>query len=145
MSARSGRCLCGAVAFTCTPKPHDDGVHVDACHCSMCRRLVGGPLLGVTLDGPPTIDNRESLTTYASSEWAERQFCKVCGSNLFYQLKDGGLYTVIAGALDDDADAKLTVEIFVDEKPSYYDFSQVTTKMTGAEVMAAFASGESAS
>ena len=145
MADMSGQCLCGAVKFTCAPKPHDDGVHIDACHCGMCRRLVGGPLLGVTLAAPPTVEDETQLAIYGSSDWAERLFCKTCGSNLFYRMKDGGLYTVIAGALDDLSGAKLTLEIFTDEKPAYYDFAQKTKKMTGAEVMAAFVSGESAS
>ncbi len=145
MAELSGQCLCGAVKFTCAPKPQDDGVHIDACHCGMCRRLVGGPLLGVTLAAPPTVEDETQLAIYESSDWAERLFCKTCGSNLFYRMKDGGLYTVIAGALDDLSGAKLTLEIFTDEKPAYYDFAQETKKMTGAEVMAAFASGESAS
>lgn len=138
MSERTGRCLCGAVAFRATPKAHEDGVHVDACHCGMCRRSVGGPLMGVELDGPLRIDDTTHLGVYASSDWAERLFCKVCGSNLFYRLTDGSMHTVNAGALDDLSDAKFTMEIFIDDKPDYYDFAQPTKKMTGADVMAAF-------
>lgn len=142
--ARTGRCLCGSVAFTVKPKPHDNGMHVDACHCGMCRRLLGGPLFGISLAEPPVIEDENALAVYSSSEWAERLFCKTCGSNLFYRMKDGGMYTVNAGTLDDLSDAKFTLEIFVDEKPDFYDFAQDTRKMTGAEVMAAFANGESA-
>lgn len=142
--ARSGKCLCGAVKFTAKPKPHEDGVHIDACHCGMCRKLLGGPLLGITLAEAPAVEDESSIAVYSSSEWAERLFCNTCGSNLFYRLKDGGMHTVNAGALDDLSDAKFTLEIFVDEKPDFYDFAQDTKKMTGAEVMAAFANGESA-
>jgi len=120
-------------------------MHVDACHCGMCRRQIGGPLLGVTLAGPPVIEDESQLGVYDSSEWAQRLFCKNCGSNLFYRLKQAEFYTVHVGALHDLSDAKLTMEIFVDDKPDYYDFAQDTKKMTGAEVMAMFASGESAS
>ena len=145
MTKRSGKCLCGGVKFTCTPKPQDDGMHVDACHCGMCRRSVGGPFLGVSLAEPPIVEDESQLNVYKSSEWAERLFCKTCGSNLFYRMTDTDFHTVLVGALDDMADAKLTLEIFTDEKPGYYDFAQDTKKMTGAEVMAMFASGESAS
>ncbi|MEL6112963.1 MAG: GFA family protein [Pseudomonadota bacterium] len=135
----SGQCLCGAVKFSVVPQPEADGIHVDACHCSMCRRQVGSALMGLTLAEAPKIENAELLATYSSSDWAVRQFCKVCGSNLFYQMKDGSMYTVSAGALNAIPDAKFTKEIFVDEKPDYYDFAQPTRKMTGAEVLAAFA------
>jgi len=145
MSTKSGQCLCGAVKFTCIPKSQEDGMHVDACHCGMCRRLVGGPLLGVTLAEPPKVEDHVQLTVYKSSDWAERLFCKTCGSNLFYRMPEADLHTVIVGVLDDVSDAKFTLEIFTDEKPDYYDFAQDTQKMTGAEVLAAFASGESAS
>ena len=145
MAAKTGHCLCGAVKFTATPKPHDDGMHVDACHCGMCRRAIGGPLLGVTLAEAPIIEDETQIGIYSSSDWAERVFCKTCGSNLFYRLKDGSMFTANAGAFDDLSDAKLTVEIFTDEKPAFYDFAQDTKKMTGEEVMAAFANGESAS
>ncbi|MBT8472342.1 MAG: GFA family protein [Marinicaulis sp.] len=138
MAEKSGKCLCGAVNFSVTPKAQDDGMHVDACHCEMCRRTVGGPLMAVALEGAPKIEDENALGVYASSDWAERLFCKSCGSNLFYRLKDGSMHTVNAGALDDLSDAKLTVEIFIDKKPSYYSFAEKTKQMTGEEVFAAF-------
>ncbi|MEM9705406.1 MAG: GFA family protein [Pseudomonadota bacterium] len=144
-SKRFGKCLCGAVAFSVDIQVHDDGVHIDACHCNMCRRQIGGPLLGITLAGPPNIDDAETLAVYPSSDWAERLFCKNCGSNLFYRFKNGAMHTVHAGALDDLSDGKLVVEIFTDEKPSYYDFNQPTQALTGQQVMALFADGAAAS
>ena len=142
MTQRSGRCLCGAIKFTARLKTEKDGIHIDACHCGMCRRQIGGPLLGVNLEEPPQIEDDTQLAVYESSEWAERMFCKKCGSNLFYRMKDGSLYTVHAGAIDDLSDAKFTVEIFIDDKPDYYAFAGERKRMTGAEVMAAFAAGE---
>ncbi|MBI1392126.1 MAG: GFA family protein [Alphaproteobacteria bacterium] len=144
MGERTGRCLCGAVAFKATPKETDGEVHVDACHCGMCRRAIGGPLLGVTLVGPPVIEDERQLSVYSSSAWAERAFCRTCGSNLFYRFKDGSMHTVHAGALDDLSDAVFAVEIFVDDKPGFYEFSGDRTRMTGAEVMSAFVGGEKA-
>ncbi|MDX2287894.1 MAG: GFA family protein, partial [Hyphomicrobiaceae bacterium] len=78
-TARTGGCLCGAVKFAATPKPHDDGVHVDACHCAMCRRQVGGPLMAVACD-KVEVTAGAYLGVYQSSAWAERCFCKRCGS-----------------------------------------------------------------
>ncbi len=142
---KTGRCLCGAVVFKATPAPHDDGVHVDACHCGMCRRQIGGPLMAVTTAGPVTVEDPTHLGVYRSSDWAERCFCKKCGSNLFWRMRDGSFTSVNAGAFDDTSDAKLTLEIFIDEKPGYYDFAGERKRMTGDEVLAAFAGGGTAS
>ena len=48
-------------------------------------------------------------------------------------------YYVSAEAFDDRAGYALTSQIFIDEKPAYYDFANKTHNMTGAEVFAAFA------
>lgn len=144
MAEKSGQCLCGAVRFTASPRAHDDGLHVDACHCGMCRRAIGGPLMGVMLDGPPDVADPSTLRTYASSPWAERVFCGVCGSNLFYRFQDGSMQMVNAGALDDLSDAVFPLEIFIDDKPSFYAFAGDRKRITGAEVMAAVVGGEKA-
>ena len=130
----SGRCLCGAVSFTAKAAKHEIG----ACHCSMCRRWTTGPFLGLTLDGPPSLEGGENIAVYKSSAWGERAFCKVCGSTLYWRLSGTDQYAVSAGTLDDQSRLSLTSEIFIDDKPSYYAFANDTKKLTGAEVMAAF-------
>lgn len=132
---KTGRCLCGAVKFTAVPKAR----HIDACHCGMCRRAVGGPLMAVTLAAAPLIEDESALRVYQSSDWAERLFCGTCGSNLFYRLRDGRMHSVNAGALDDLGEFEFTTEIFIDEKPGFYSFAGETRKLTGAEVYALFA------
>lgn len=130
-----GGCLCGAVRFSATPADHE----VSACHCSMCRRWSAGPFLvrdcGTTL----TIEDTSSLGAYRSSEWAERAFCKTCGTPLYYRLIDKDMYFVSAEAFDDLKGNVFTTQIFIDEKPAYYDFANATHNMTGAEVFAQFA------
>lgn len=134
-----GRCLCGDVRFTVTLK----NTHLDACHCSYCRTWSGGgPFLGVPCAEPPVFESEEALGVYNSSEWGERVFCKSCGSPLFWRMKDGSHVSASAGTLDLSDEAKLTLQIFVDEKPAYYDFANKTKMMTGAEVIAEFAGGQ---
>ncbi|MEO1040381.1 MAG: GFA family protein [Pseudomonadota bacterium] len=116
--------------------------HVDACHCDMCRRWCGGPGLAVFCQGAPEFEGEPPLGVYQSSEWAERLFCKTCGSSLFYRLIAKGDYVAYAGSLDLSDDARMTVEIFVDEQPGYYAFAGERKRMTGAEVFAEFASGQ---
>lgn len=132
---KSGRCLCGAVHFSAEDAPQSIGV----CHCAMCRRWSSGPFFALHCKGAVTFDGEQYVERYKSSEWAERGFCRVCGTNLFYRIIDSGEYIVSVGALDDQDGFVLDSEIFVDEQPPFYAFANETTKMTGAEVFAMFA------
>ena len=134
-SPMQGSCLCGAVRFTASPKDHEVG----ACHCSMCRKWTGGPFMVIDCGDTVKVENESNLGVYRSSEWAERCFCKKCGSALFYRLVQNGNCYASAEAFDDRAGYALTSQVFIDEKPSYYDFANKTHNMTGAEVFAAFA------
>lgn len=141
MLRRTGGCLCGAVRFVVEKA----GSEVDACHCSMCRRWAGGPIIALDCGDAISFEGADSITRYRSSDWAERGFCKLCGSSLFYRLLQDGRYAVSAGAFDDQTDFTLSGEIFIDDKPKYYDFAGDRCRMTGAEVFAMFvASGETA-
>ncbi len=133
--AQTGRCLCGAVRFTVT----EPVTSVGACHCAMCRRWTGGPLLALHCEGPVAFEGEEHIVRYRSSEWAERGFCGICGSNLFYKIVESELHIMAAGLLDDQSDLTLDSQIFIDEKPGFYDFANQTSTMTGAEVFAKFA------
>ena len=73
----SGRCLCGAVTYKAKATSHD----VNACHCGMCRRWTGGPLIYIHAEGKPEFTGGEALGVFRSSEWGERGFCKKCGSD----------------------------------------------------------------
>jgi hypothetical protein len=131
----SGGCLCGAVRFTAAPSNREIG----ACHCSMCRKWSAGPFLVLDCGTTLKVDDTSSLGVYRSSEWAERCFCKRCGTPLFYRLVAQDLHFVSAEAFDDRDGYAFTSQIFIDEKPAYYDFANQTHNMTGAEVFAAFA------
>ena len=136
----SGGCLCGAVRFTAAPKDRNFG----ACHCSMCRRWAAGPLLAIECGGTVRVEDQSNLGIYRSSEWAERCFCKQCGTPLFYRLVGMDFYAVSVEAFDDRTEFTFTSQIFIDEKPPYYDFANATKAMTGAEVFAAFAASQAA-
>jgi len=133
--ALTGGCLCGAVRFTATPKNGEFG----ACHCSMCRRWAAGPFFAMECEDSVDVQDTSSLGVYRSSQWAERCFCKQCGSVLFYRLVEKGFYAISTEAFDERGSFAFTSQIFIDEKPPYYDFANKTHNMTGAEVFAAFA------
>jgi hypothetical protein len=131
----SGGCLCGVVRFTAAPQSRDIG----ACHCSMCRKWSAGPFLVLDCGTTLKVEDAKNLGVYRSSEWAERCFCKTCGTPLFYRLVAQNMYFVSAESFDDRAGYAFKSQIFIDEKPTYYDFANKTHNMTGAEVFAAFA------
>lgn len=132
----SGKCLCGSIEL----EVELSNTEVAACHCSMCRTWSGGPLLAVDGGDSLKISDESSVSKYQSSEWAERGFCANCGTHLFYLLKPANQYHLPAGLLDIDSEYSFTHQIFIDEKPEYYCFSNETQNMTGAEVFAHFES-----
>nr|WP_229680731.1 GFA family protein [Marinobacterium zhoushanense] len=112
--------------------------HVGACHCSMCRKWTGGPLMAVDCGTEVKFSGEENISTYSSSDWAERGFCARCGSHLFYRLKQNGQYIIPAGLFDTAEALNFDHQIFIDEKPEYYAFANETKNMTGEEVFASF-------
>ena len=58
---------------------------------------------------------------------------------MFYSLRGRDEYALSAGTLDDQASLTLNEQIFVDEKPGWYDFANKTGMLTGAEVFAKYA------
>lgn len=127
-----GHCLCSAVTIEAP-----DRDEVGLCHCSMCRRWGGGPMFAVHVAGDVQIEGRTNVTSYQSSDWAQRAFCRTCGTHLYYRLLPSGEYILSAGLFPDQA-FRLTGQIFIDEKPGWYALANDTTTMTGAEVFAKF-------
>ncbi len=137
--ARQGGCLCGAVRFEIT----SDVTEAGACHCGMCRKFSGGIYVAVRVPvGGMTFASEETLGLYTSSDWAERGFCKTCGSSLFYRMTAPGPMQgdmhVGLGTFDDANGVPLTGEIFIDRKPDGYAFAGDTVKMTEQEIVAMF-------
>ena len=129
--SQQGRCLCGAVQYTADEVDTD----LHGCHCSMCRRWGGGPALAASV-GNVTFEGTEHITRYASSEWAERGFCSVCGSNLYYRLTAADHYIMQMGTFDDQSDFTVTGEIYIDEKPEGYALAGDHPRLTGGEFLA---------
>ena len=129
---RSGRCLCGKVTYTFAPAE----LEIDACHCRMCQRWGGGPVLSVKAAGDAEMTGREYVAIYKSSDWGERRFCRDCGTHLFYSAPAFGYFGVSAGTIDEMDGLALTTEIFIDCKPDAYDFANPTRKLTEAEFIA---------
>ncbi|MDX1518884.1 MAG: GFA family protein [Gammaproteobacteria bacterium] len=130
-----GSCLCGAV----TVEAETMSTHVGACHCGMCRKWTGGPGLAVECGDRVNITGEENITVFDSSDWAERAFCSKCGTHLYYRLKQANLYHIQAGLFDAGSELKFDHQIFIEEKPGWYDFANKTKNLTGEEVFKQFA------
>lgn len=130
-----GRCLCGKVKVIANTMSRSVGT----CHCDMCRRWTGGPLMVVDCGADVVFDGEENIKVYESSAWAERGFCANCGNHLFYRLKAANQYMLPAGLFDDHPPLVFDHQVFIDEKPEYYSFSNRTHNMTGQELFAKYA------
>jgi hypothetical protein len=130
----TGSCMCGAVKVSATAiKPS-----VAVCHCDMCRRWSSGPFMEVNCQ-KAEFEGEDNIGRIRSSDWAERGFCTKCGSNLFYHIIESSEYQISAGLLDDQSKLRMSLQVFTDSKPRFYEFANKTKMMTGAEVVAAFA------
>lgn len=129
----NGHCLCGSVRLV-SPAAREIG----ACHCGFCRRWGGGPLLAVHCGPDVQVEGIDHVSVYSSSEWAQRAFCSQCGTHLYYKLLGTGEYFVPAG-LFDGSDFELVSQIYVDNKPSYYEFANQTPMLTEQQVIEQFA------
>ena len=129
--------MCGAVSYTA------EGIepHISACHCGMCRRWTGGPLLS-TFAKEVRWRGEDAITTFKSSEWAERGFCSKCGSSLFYRItapgKYQGMLSLAFGTLDDQTGFTMDKEWFFDKKPDAYTLEGERKRVTEAEAFAMF-------
>lgn len=128
MKTNQAQCLCKAVSLSV-----EHATELHACHCGKCRTWSGGASFTLTTQNPQ-ISGTEHIARYPSSEWAERYFCKQCGTHLFVQV--GNDYYINAGLFANNADFKLTSQIFIDCKAPYYELANDTPKLTESEFLA---------
>ena len=133
LRSQKGQCLCGAVSFTAD----EVKAHFGACHCRMCQRWSGGIFLTANARGL-TFEGADDIAIYRSSDWAERGFCRKCGSLLFYRLLKADDYEICIGAFDDQSQFVLASEIFVDLKPAGYALAGDHPRLTEAETLEKF-------
>ncbi|PAU81789.1 aldehyde-activating protein [Halovibrio salipaludis] len=133
-----GKCLCGSIQVTA---PDQDEISV--CHCTMCRRWGGAPMFAVHCGPEVQFSGSATPSTYRSSEWAERGFCPSCGTHLYFHYLPQDDYVLAAGLFQDPEDFRITGQIFIDDKPSYYALANETETLTGEQVIAQFGGASS--
>jgi hypothetical protein len=135
---KTGGCLCGAVRFDASNVPATYSI----CHCAPCRRWTGSALLEVSIKTEDlTWHGAEHIATRASSDWAERAWCRSCGTNVYFRHtrrdKWFGTTDLPLGLFDDASGFALTHEIYVDHKPDSFAYDSADhKKLTRAEVVA---------
>lgn len=119
-AARTGECLCGDIKF----RLDADVIRTNACHCHQCRRWGGHywPSADVDQEKLVITHGAESIAWYESSDEAERGFCIVCGSSLFWRRTKGdtSCVSVAIGALNAPTGLSIDKHIFVEDKGDYY-------------------------
>lgn len=80
----TGGCACGAVRFTASASPTE----VAWCHCRTCQRSVGAPAVAWASFPAGAVTWRGPLSTWRSSDRAQRGFCAACGSSLAWLPDD---------------------------------------------------------
>ncbi len=128
-----GHCLCGAV----TVRAEIDSPVLRACHCDMCRQHTSGAFFSIkTVPGSEVVSG--PAKSYRSSEWAERGFCEVCGSTLWYGTVADKSRHFSAGLFQNAAGAPLVIEFFEDNVPDGYTLAGDHRKLTTAETIGLF-------
>lgn len=133
----NGQCMCGAVTVVAAI---DDPV-VRACHCDMCRQHTSSMFMSLA-----TVPGSEKFSgpakSYKSSDWAERGFCEVCGSTLWYGTLQDGVKNLAAGLFQNAAGAPLKLEFFADQCPQGYALAGDHKRLTAEQTIALFAPEE---
>ena len=120
MEKINGSCECGAIRFEIS-NPRKE---ITFCHCSQCRKTSGHYWAATNAKFEDVIFlSDDTLTWYTSSNWAQRGFCSICGSSLFYRMNDEEGIGIAAGSLEDPTGLKPGKHIFVADKGDYYDIA----------------------
>jgi hypothetical protein len=114
----NGSCLCGAVRYEVSGPLRA----VIGCHCTQCRKQTGHYMAATAAKhGDFRITKEDGLRWFRSSERAERAFCQICGSTLFWQGTGKDYISIAAGTLDGETGLAIAGHIFCADKGDYYE------------------------
>lgn len=133
----NGQCMCGAVTVLAVAPARV----VRACHCEMCRQQTSFAFVNIAVD-QESIEIAGPVKVFRSSDWAQRGFCEVCGSTLWYGLQADGSRNLAAGLFPALQGAAMTQEFFVDQCLLGDGFAGDHSKLTRNETFALFAPSE---
>lgn len=114
----NGSCLCGAVRFTIRGPLGK----VSFCHCSQCRKQTGLYYASTDVANDHVeVTGADNITWYRSSDSAERGFCRICGSALFWRGDGADQVSILAGAFDQPTELVVGSHIYCADKADFYE------------------------
>ena len=126
----TGGCLCGAVRYRAR-RPLRPAV---ACHCSQCRRTSGNYVNATCVARENlTLTCSEGLKWYTSSDYAERGFCRECGSSVLWSAHERDTITIMCGTIDGDTGIETVAHICVADKGDYYEINPSEPQYAGTD------------
>jgi hypothetical protein len=110
MRYRSGSCFCGSVRYRAGGR----ALAVCQCHCSMCQRIVGAPVVTwATFDRRNFEVTGPALAWFQSSPEARRGFCQRCGTSLFFEShRFPGQIDIAVVTLEDAGSLRPTMHLY---------------------------------
>lgn len=115
-----GGCLCGGVRFAVDAPL----LHAGWCHCSRCRRRTGGPASAQARTAPGSlriVRGAELVGSYRPADGFVKEFCSVCGSQLWSRDPDHPeVVSVRLGAFDDDPGIRPSYRQFVADAAAWF-------------------------
>lgn len=122
MQALMGSCHCGRVRVTMP----SESVGVIACHCADCQKLHGNFFALLAAERSAVHwEGEEHIQWYRSSAANERGFCIHCGSRLAKRPVEGHRIMVSAGLFDRALPRKVMKNLWVEQKPDWYEAPRV--------------------
>ena len=114
-----GSCLCGAVRYDIAGPV----ARTSNCWCRMCQKQHGAasaPYANVASADYIVVQGAEAITRYRSTPGVERTFCKVCGSNLTWQMDEHkDRIAVTLGTFDTPYEGVVTHDLNIESRPPW--------------------------
>jgi hypothetical protein len=118
MQPLEGGCLCGAIRYRAISLP----IRGVICHCSMCRRHSGAPVLAfVHFRAEDFTWLKNTPTRYQSSDDAQRGFCAKCGSTLsMHEDVLADRVQIAVGSLDEPARVRIDDHVWTEQQIPWF-------------------------
>lgn len=121
-AALAGSCHCARVRVHLP----ETSVGIVACHCSDCQKLHGNFFAMCIADRADLRwEGEEHLTWYRSSSTNERGFCTFCGTHMAKRPLEGSKIMVSAGLFGRELARKVIKNLWLEEKPTWYEAPRV--------------------
>jgi hypothetical protein len=114
-----GGCLCGGVRYRIDAEP----LHADYCHCRMCQRSTGAPVVPwLTMASEGFAWTGSAPAVHRSSPEAERLFCPTCGTQMVFRvIAEPDLLDVTLASLDDPEAVSPSHHIWTTSRIAWFD------------------------